>query len=118
MCFTAGIEQRSSSISVPQSTVVRQSGHYQDRRPASNMDPYLVTMMLVCTTLSIPLPLPSQQDEGGDESSLSEMGTRGTSALIDEIDRNAPPLGPSTPDGLPGPLAFECDSSDHHSFTG
>ncbi|KAK9793179.1 hypothetical protein WJX73_007861 [Symbiochloris irregularis] len=118
MCFTAGIEQRGSSISVPQSTVLRRCGYYEDRRPASNMDPYLVTMMLVCTTLNIPLPLPNQREEGGDESSSSDLATRGSSALIDEIDRNAPPFGPSTPDGMPGPLALECDSSDHHSFTG
>ena len=29
---------------------------YEDRRPASNMDPYLVTMLLVCDALQLPLP--------------------------------------------------------------
>ena len=30
---------------------------YEDRRPASNMDPYLVTMLLTCTALQLPLPV-------------------------------------------------------------
>lgn len=114
MCFTAGIEDRSASIRVPQATVMQRCGHYEDRRPASNMDPYLVTMMLVCTTLGVPLPLAIEHHEAQGESS-SEVASRGSSALIDEIDHN-PMLGPSTPDGLPGPLASECDNS-HHSFT-
>lgn len=33
------------------------SCRYEDRRPASNMDPYLVTMLLTCTTLQLPLPM-------------------------------------------------------------
>ena len=116
LVFTAGIEDRAASIRVPQSTVMRCCGHYEDRRPASNMDPYLVTMMLVCTTLGIPLPLPVEHQDVQDESS-SDLVSRGSSALIDEIDHSGPLIGPSTPDGLPGPLASECNS-DHHSFTG
>ena len=116
MLFTAGIEDRSASIRVPQSTVMQRCGHYEDRRPASNMDPYLVTMMLVCTTLGIPLPLAMERRDMQDESS-SEVASRGSSALIDEIDHHGHALGPSTPDGLPGPLASECNS-DLHSFTG
>ena len=118
MCFTAGIEDRSASIRIPQSTVLRTCGHYEDRRPASNMDPYLVTMMLVCTTLGIPLPLAVQHSSEVQDESSSEVVSRGSSALIDEIDHSVSKLGPSTPDGLPGPLAMACNNSDNHSYTG
>jgi glutamine synthetase len=30
---------------------VEKSGYYEDRRPASNLDPYVVTKLLVETTL-------------------------------------------------------------------
>ena len=45
-----------AAVVVPAKTLLLQSGHYVDRRPPSNMDPYVATMMLVATTLELPLP--------------------------------------------------------------
>ncbi|KAK9802057.1 hypothetical protein WJX73_008544 [Symbiochloris irregularis] len=121
MLFTAAIEDRAASIRVPQSTVVRGCGYYEDRRPASNMDPWLVTMMLACTTLGIPLPLGLGMDKprevSAQSSSDATTSCAGSSALIDEIDHNAV-MGPSTPDDMPGALAHECAASEAHSLTG
>lgn len=119
MHFTAAIEDRGASIRVPQSTVRQGCGHYEDRRPASNMDPWLVTMMIACTTLGIPLPLglDSPREASAESSSDATTSCAGSSALIDEIDHNAV-MGPSTPDGLPGALAHECTVSEAHSLTG
>lgn len=55
--FSSGVENRNASIRIPFCISPSSGGFYEDRRPASNMDPYLVTMMLVCTTHRIPLPL-------------------------------------------------------------
>lgn len=55
--FSSGVENREASIRIPFKVSSNSFGFYEDRRPASNMDPYLVTMMLVCTTHGIPLPL-------------------------------------------------------------
>ena len=120
MLFTASIEDRTASICVPQSTVLNGCGYYEDRRPASNMDPWLVTMMLACTTLGIPLPLGMEggpREASGETSSDNSQSLAGSSALIDEIDHNAM-MGPATPDGNPGPLACECNVSECNSLTG
>ena len=53
MVFTVGVDDKSAAICIPPSTAERQCGHYEDRRPASNMDPYLVTTMLAATTLGL-----------------------------------------------------------------
>lgn len=44
-------DSRDASIRVLSSCVKKDCGYYEDRRPAANMDPYLVTMMIVETTL-------------------------------------------------------------------
>ena len=41
--FSSGVSDRSASIRIPLSTVINQKGYIEDRRPSSNMDPYLVT---------------------------------------------------------------------------
>jgi glutamine synthetase len=41
--FTSGIANRSVSIRIGNQTVVNGCGYFEDRRPNSNMDPYLVT---------------------------------------------------------------------------
>ena len=46
MHFTWGLEDRSASIRIPHSAFLHQRGWYEDRRPASNMDPYLVSSLL------------------------------------------------------------------------
>ena len=34
-------------VRIPNNTVVEGKGYFEDRRPASNMDPYVVTSLLV-----------------------------------------------------------------------
>lgn len=47
--FSYGVANRGSSIRIPRETEKNQKGYFEDRRPASNMDPYLVTSMLLKT---------------------------------------------------------------------
>jgi glutamine synthetase len=44
--FTWGVGDRSASIRIPQSTELTGCGYFEDRRPASNCDPYLVASVL------------------------------------------------------------------------
>jgi glutamine synthetase len=39
------------SVRIPRATHAQQCGYYEDRRPASNMDPYRVTALIASTTL-------------------------------------------------------------------
>jgi glutamine synthetase len=55
--FSCGVEDRSASVRIPACVQVSGKGYYEDRRPASNMDPYLATMALVCATLNVVWPL-------------------------------------------------------------
>ena len=48
--FSYGVANRGASIRIPRSTQAEQKGYLEDRRPASNMDPYLVTSMIFKTT--------------------------------------------------------------------
>lgn len=47
--FTYGVGDRSASVRIPISTHKTKSGYLEDRRPASNMDPYLVTSLILET---------------------------------------------------------------------
>ena len=49
--FTYGVADRGSSIRIPRFTNRDKKGYLEDRRPASNMDPYLVTSKIVETTI-------------------------------------------------------------------
>ncbi|KIZ04228.1 glutamine synthetase [Monoraphidium neglectum] len=49
--FSWGVANRGCSIRVGRMVPVEKSGYYEDRRPASNLDPYVVTKLLVETTL-------------------------------------------------------------------
>jgi len=49
--FGWGVANRGASIRVGRMVPVEKSGYYEDRRPASNLDPYVVTKLLVETTL-------------------------------------------------------------------
>tara|TARA_Y100000385_G_C13034080_1_gene612171 strand:+ start:58 stop:1098 length:1041 start_codon:yes stop_codon:yes gene_type:complete len=49
--FSYGVADRGSSIRIPRFTERDQRGYLEDRRPASNMDPYLVTSKIVETIL-------------------------------------------------------------------
>jgi len=48
--FTYGIANRGASVRIPNATAMAKKGYYEDRRPASNMDPYVVTGMVFQTT--------------------------------------------------------------------
>ena len=49
--FTAGVANRGASIRVPTQTYYDKSGYIEDRRPSSNMDPYVVTSLLANTII-------------------------------------------------------------------
>jgi glutamine synthetase len=49
--FSWGVANRGCSIRVGRMVPVDKCGYYEDRRPASNLDPYVVTKLLVETTL-------------------------------------------------------------------
>lgn len=50
--FRYGVSDRGASIRIPMSTANSKSGYLEDRRPASNMDPYQVTARLIETVAS------------------------------------------------------------------
>lgn len=48
--FTFGVSDRSCSVRIPYTTDHNKCGYFEDRRPASDADPYLVTSM-ICKTI-------------------------------------------------------------------
>ena len=49
--FSYGVANRGCSIRIPRSVGEEKKGYLEDRRPASNCDPYSVTDILVRTTV-------------------------------------------------------------------
>jgi glutamine synthetase len=49
--FSYGVANRAASVRIPVGTESEKKGYYEDRRPASNMDPYVVSAILVDTTV-------------------------------------------------------------------
>jgi len=49
--FKAGVGDRSASVRIPTQTKLDKKGYMEDRRPSSNMDPYVVTSVLCSTIL-------------------------------------------------------------------
>lgn len=49
--FTSGTANRGASIRIGNMNVKNKKGYFEDRRPSSNCDPYLVTSMLFKTTI-------------------------------------------------------------------
>jgi len=49
--FTYGVADRGASVRIPRFTERDKKGYLEDRRPASNMDPYLVTAKIAETTI-------------------------------------------------------------------
>eukprot|EP00474_Spongospora_subterranea_P008411 CRZ08869.1 hypothetical protein [Spongospora subterranea] len=49
--FTYGVANRGASVRIPRTAEKEGMGYFEDRRPASNMDPYVVTAKIVETTL-------------------------------------------------------------------
>ncbi len=54
--FSYGISDRGASIRIPVSTAQTWKGYLEDRRPASNADPYLVTARIIKTVESAMIP--------------------------------------------------------------
>lgn len=49
--FTSGVANRNASVRIGNKTVNEGCGYFEDRRPSSNMDPYLVTAKIFETTV-------------------------------------------------------------------
>lgn len=49
--FSSGVANRGASIRIPRSVAKEGYGYFEDRRPASNIDPYLVTGIIVETII-------------------------------------------------------------------
>jgi len=49
--FSSGVAHRGASIRIPRHVEATGEGYLEDRRPASNIDPYQVTGIIVETTL-------------------------------------------------------------------
>jgi len=49
--FKYGVANRGASIRIPRQTEIDQKGYLEDRRPAANCDPYIVTSMIARTTI-------------------------------------------------------------------
>lgn len=49
--FTYGVGHRGASCRIPTSTAAEKKGYIEDRRPASDMDPYVVSALIADTTL-------------------------------------------------------------------
>ena len=50
--FSFGVADRTASVRIPRETYQNKKGYFEDRRPSSNMDPYVVTSMLLKTCIS------------------------------------------------------------------
>eukprot|EP00270_Netrium_digitus_P021829 TRINITY_DN9580_c0_g1_i4.p1 TRINITY_DN9580_c0_g1~~TRINITY_DN9580_c0_g1_i4.p1 ORF type:complete len:416 (+),score=129.34 TRINITY_DN9580_c0_g1_i4:27-1250(+) len=50
--FKSGVADRGASIRIPLPVSLAGKGYLEDRRPAANVDPYVVTRMLISTTLA------------------------------------------------------------------
>ena len=48
--FNYGVSDRGASVRIPWQGELDQRGYLEDRRPASNMDPYVVTRLIIQTT--------------------------------------------------------------------
>ncbi|KAE8954717.1 hypothetical protein PR003_g32072, partial [Phytophthora rubi] len=49
--FSYGVANRGASIRIPRVAEAEGKGYFEDRRPASNMDPYVVTARIIKTTI-------------------------------------------------------------------
>ena len=58
---TWGISDRGRSIRIPRHVANQGHGYLEDRRPAANLDPYLVTERIMCTCCSHPTVISSLQ---------------------------------------------------------
>jgi glutamine synthetase len=54
--FTYGVGTRHTSIRIPNQVKQLNKGYFEDRRPASDIDPYLVTARLFSSALGVAIP--------------------------------------------------------------
>lgn len=59
--FTWGVANRGASVRINRAVAEEGKGYFEDRRPASNADPYQITGIIVETVSSIFTPTPSSQ---------------------------------------------------------
>merc|ERR1719273_1823700 len=81
--FLSGVANRGASIRIPKQTFIEKKGYIEDRRPASNMDPYVVTGLIAESTILAPedqLRIISMQ-KGGDVKGVFERLARGINAV-------------------------------------
>jgi glutamine synthetase len=50
--FTAGEGDRTASVRIPPATIINRCGYLEDRRPAANCDPYIVTSRILETLIA------------------------------------------------------------------
>ncbi|CAB5363960.1 unnamed protein product [Rhizophagus irregularis] len=50
--FSYGVANRGASIRIPRHVAAEGKGYLEDRRPASNIDPYRVTQIIVESSLA------------------------------------------------------------------
>jgi glutamine synthetase len=50
--FSSGYSTRDTSIRIPAQSIIEGRGYFEDRRPASNCDPYLVSEVMLATVYS------------------------------------------------------------------
>jgi glutamine synthetase len=50
--FSYGVGNRASSVRIPTSTAADKKGYIEDRRPASDIDPYVVGAVIIDTTVN------------------------------------------------------------------
>jgi glutamine synthetase len=48
--FSYGVSSRKDSIRIPTQVAINGKGYYEDRRPAANIDPYIVSSALFSIT--------------------------------------------------------------------
>ena len=63
--FTSGRANRGASVRIGNETIFNKQGYFEDRRPSSNCDPYLVTSLLFETchlNTQVILPELNQKD--------------------------------------------------------
>jgi len=61
--FSYAVGDRGASIRIPVKAASTGRGYYEDRRPAANMDPYLVTRYIVESTLFPEKPVPGARSK-------------------------------------------------------
>lgn len=61
--FTFGRANRGVSVRIPNSVLNDSKGYFEDRRPASNCDPYLVTSLMMVSCMNKSLDSVTEEEE-------------------------------------------------------